>query len=514
MWTWMKGDSTYCSNGIFGVQGVPDSLNTPPGLYEACEWTDLNGDFWLYGGANLCGCRYYSVLWKYTVSSNVWTWIMGDSALNFSEPNYGMIGLPSPTNTPGFRGYGTLTWVDKNGNLWLFGGTTSNGRYADLWKYNTDINMWTWVSGSSQLNAPGYFGIKGVASTFNYPQARYETSASWTDHDNNLWLFGGARTKGLGNDLWKYNISENTWTWVTGDSAVDSQGNYGIMGIASATNEPPARCAYSKWNGKDDNLWFMGGSGFGLYNDLWKYDIASTMWSWVNGPNVVYDTGNYGELCDPLGNNYPPARFENRACWTDNNGNFWMFGGFREGSDFCFNDMWCYNPQSNQWRWVNGNDTLNNVGIYGTIGVPSINNIPRARGGALPFKDKFGNLWLFGGFIFITPNIYVTSNDLWRYVPDTSCSFNNSVQSFSASQTQLYILPNPNNGIFKIKIDGIIFKEAYCYIFDVLGRKIFFDNFSNSNSEQIDISNQTNGVYYILVNINGQQYKNKIIVNK
>ena len=49
-WTWMNGDSTANSLGVYGIQGSYSANNTPPALYEACEWTDKQGNFWLFGG--------------------------------------------------------------------------------------------------------------------------------------------------------------------------------------------------------------------------------------------------------------------------------------------------------------------------------------------------------------------------------------------------------------------------------------------------------------------------------
>jgi hypothetical protein len=71
---------------------------------------------------------------------------------------------------------------------------------------------------------------------------------------------------------------------------------------------------------------------------------------------------------------------------------------------------------TSKWALESGNSTPNNSSVYGTKGIPSVTNIPGARMGALPFKGKKGSLWLFGGVG--TAGYY---NDLWRFVPDTSC---------------------------------------------------------------------------------------------
>jgi hypothetical protein len=43
LWTWMKGDSLPGSTAVYGTQGVPDAANTPGAMYEAYNWTDLDG---------------------------------------------------------------------------------------------------------------------------------------------------------------------------------------------------------------------------------------------------------------------------------------------------------------------------------------------------------------------------------------------------------------------------------------------------------------------------------------
>ncbi len=80
-WTWVHGDSLQDQPGNFGIQGVSAPSNKPPSLYESCEWTDLNGNFWLFGGIDHTG-GVHNALWKYNVSSNEWTWMKGSSISN------------------------------------------------------------------------------------------------------------------------------------------------------------------------------------------------------------------------------------------------------------------------------------------------------------------------------------------------------------------------------------------------------------------------------------------------
>ncbi|MEP7171663.1 MAG: kelch repeat-containing protein, partial [Bacteroidota bacterium] len=165
-WVWIKGDSIPNQPGNYGVQGVPSPTNNPPALYEPCEWTDLNGNFWLFGGV-LSTFALSGDLWKYDIQNNEWTWMKGTSVPN-SPGSYGVLGVPSITNNPPSRGYGMTSWVDSTGNLWMFGGDASGTR-NDLWKYDTQSNEWTWMKGSQFVNQAGIYGSQGIPATTNAP---------------------------------------------------------------------------------------------------------------------------------------------------------------------------------------------------------------------------------------------------------------------------------------------------------------------------------------------------------
>src|SRR5205085_4350 len=126
------------------------------------EWTDKNGNFWMYGGViNLSSED--ANLWKYDPINNLWTWMNGPGPGSFNSV-YGIKGVPSATNQPGSRGWGGLSWTDTAGNLYLMGGHAGGYSRNDLWKYDVGSNLWTWVSGSNSPFAMGNYGIKGIPS--------------------------------------------------------------------------------------------------------------------------------------------------------------------------------------------------------------------------------------------------------------------------------------------------------------------------------------------------------------
>ena len=79
------------------------------------------------------------------------------------------------------------------------------------------------------------------------------------------------------------------------------------------------------------------------------------------------------------------------------------------------NDLWKYDPAINEWTWINGGNTIENNGVYGTQGIAAVNNKPGARDAGVSWKDKSGNLWLFGGIGFSESGPYGYVNDLWKY---------------------------------------------------------------------------------------------------
>jgi hypothetical protein len=411
-WTWIHGLNTSGGAGVWGTMGVPAPGNMPPATYEQCDWADHNGDFWIFGGLNGSS---YGALWRYTTSSNQWTWMKGSQTINYAG-SYGTQGVPSAANNPPSRAWGAATWVDISGNFWMFGGMNA-GVYSDLWKYDIVTNQWTWMKGPNTTGAGGVYGTQGVPAAANNPPSRYEVNAAWTDNSGNLWLFGGYNTY---NDLWRYNIATNMWTWMKGSNFTGQAGIYGTLGVEAPANTPGARAVYAHWKDNSGNFWLFGGySGAGFFNDLWRYNPVTNNWTWMGGPNTMNSNGVYGTQCQGSTSNIPSSRMESRAVWTDQSGTFWMFGGTSSitGSPV-FNDLWNYNPATGKWTWVSGSNAPNPVGVWGTLGVPAPGNHPSGRLGNVCFGDNAGHLYFFGGSSAPFNSPY---NDLWKYNIDPNC---------------------------------------------------------------------------------------------
>jgi N-acetylneuraminic acid mutarotase len=142
----------------------------------------------------------------------------------------------------------------------------------------------------------------------------------------------------------------------------------------------------------------------------------------VNSNTKCEQAGVYGTLGIPAAGNVPGSRV-GAAGWTDSNGVLWLFGGGEEAADGAsfsyFNDLWAFDPSTLQWTWMGGNSTGGAAGVYGTLGVSDLANVPGARLGAARWTDASGNFWLFGGSGFDSLGRNGDLNDLWEFNPST-----------------------------------------------------------------------------------------------
>jgi hypothetical protein len=212
---------------------------------------------------------------------------------------------------------------------------------------------WTWMKGGPGQGGASY-GILGVEAPTNLPGPR-DNGVTWTDPDGIFWLFGGNNT----NDLWRYRVSNGQWTWMKGSNVTNQFGSYGTLGQSGPTNTPGSRVGSVTWADASGNLWLFGGSGnaqssSGYLNDLWKYNIASSEWTWVHGDNTPNHYGIYGTKGVPAQSNAPGSR-SNGVSWIDASGNLWMLGGYGYALstaqyNFAYlNDFWKFDIATGYW---------------------------------------------------------------------------------------------------------------------------------------------------------------------
>jgi len=340
-WTWMTGGAGV-ENIDAPTKGVYDSLNDPGALaYGMLSWTTPDNHLWLFGGLYNYGS--YNIddnLWQYNPAINQWAW-MG----NFGPTNYGTMGVGDNTTMPGGRQEGNCAWVDKSGNLWLFGGCdVTYQSYNDLWEYNVSTGIWTWLSGSPNLNDGGQYGVIGSAWDQYYPSGR-STNFFWTDTAGNFWIGGGTQHQNdlMFQDIWELNPNNLAWTWVDGIDGPDTTSPTGENCIASLSNVPGRRYENrATWKQCEDLILTYNGftdwkdSTITVLNDMWGYKISSNEWTKINSWPLA---GNYGLKGVSSPGNAPPSRIGGVG-FTGRDNALWLFGG--QNNTGYFNDLWKY----------------------------------------------------------------------------------------------------------------------------------------------------------------------------
>jgi VCBS repeat-containing protein len=362
-------------------------------------------------------------LWQFDRTLGQWIWRSGSSTQGAAGV-YGSITVETAGSTPGARHTGS-TWTDGSGNLWLFGGFNGNStfpaRFNDLWRYRPSTGRWTWMKGSSGGGQAGVYGTLGVAAAGNTPGAR-QGAASWFTPDGNLWLFGGFNGAAYFNDLWNYNLASGMWTWVSGSNTTNANGTYGTQHIEDgAANVPGARReATGGWVSTDGSLWMFGGFGLpatgttaGNLNDLWHFNRITNHWTWIKGSNTINPVGVFGTQCTPNAANTPGGR-SGGSGWATVDGKFWLVGGFTS-SNLMQNDVWIYDESTDEWVWMQGANTNNARGVYGTLGVADPANQPGARFTPSTWVTLNGALWIFGGGGVDAFGSSGRLSDLWSY---------------------------------------------------------------------------------------------------
>lgn len=353
---------------------------------------------------------------------NDWNWISWYTPTTNTANNYATVttplktfgSLPVPSmGAPSGRDF-AITWTDKVGRKWLFGG-------------------------------------------LGYPYPSIKTPAIPEHLLNDLWVFDPAALPFGAWEPANLPMFQNlAGDWLVDPrplAAQDVPGVYGTLGTASG-GAPGSRWGGSTWTDSVGNLWMLGGQGYdstksqnnALLNDIWEWvpggydthpngDIAGTFtgqWVWQGGFSTGNQSGIYGTQgvaaagCatgTTTGCVIPGGRWA-AATATDPAGNVWLFGG--QGYDSAgkvglLNDLWQYNPTTKQWTWIgpSNSNAANQNGSYGTLGTGSGTTAPGGRQHGVLWADASGNIWLFGGFGFDSAGtgspLGAALNDLWKF---------------------------------------------------------------------------------------------------
>lgn len=93
-----------------------------------------------------------------------------------------------------------------------------------------------------------------------------------------------------------------------------------------------------------------------------------------------------------------------------------------------------------------------------------------------------------------------------------NCNTFTSVAENNRQKVNCLIFPNPSNGKFQFEVNGLDFeKNSTCIVYNMTGETIHQSTITNKKFD-IDLSDQTNGIYFVQIN-NGQSIlTNKIVI--
>lgn len=263
--------------------------------------------------------------------------------------------------------------------------------------------LWTWMKGDSASTTSGTYGTIGVPNINNTPPNKYQ-GAYCVDMNNMLWMYGGNGGSGM-SDLWKYDHSNNMWTWMKGPQTQGQPPIYGIKGIASPSNLPHSTFVSGMMVcDSSNNLWHFGN----FVNALWKYETSTNNWVWMHGDTVYNTPAVYGIKGVSSSNVVPGRVIESKSMWyCKSSHHIYVYDNKQ-----C---MWRYNINTNQWAWMKGDST----GIYYKYGTKGIEDSTIQPPPTLPnmssenhviWQDKNDMLYLFDQSKAI----------IWRYNPQTN----------------------------------------------------------------------------------------------
>ena len=159
-------------------------------------------------------------------------------------------------------------------------------------------STWTWISGSDSNNYLAVYGEKGHPNSSNIPGGR-EDATGWYDcTSQELWVFGGYGYESL-----------------RGKESGDIRGMFILLKLS---NNQSIRNHLT-----------------GPLNDLWRYRVNDSTWTWISGNNTVYQPSIYGEKGVTNSNNHPGARNSPLGLYDSLRQVFWLFGGHGTGYGSC-----------------------------------------------------------------------------------------------------------------------------------------------------------------------------------
>lgn len=235
-------------------------------------------------------------VWAYDYIGTGWNLLSGSDTTQ-AFPVFGTKGQESSTTNPGSIFAHSCVYSSSTNRIYVMGGSTqlSSGTTSSttnsVWSFNTGTSQWAFRSGrSSNANA---LGPLGNFSADSMPMSRQNLALAINSVGTILYMFGGQQSSTSGgiNDLWRYSVGLDLWSYERVDSSI-----YGFQNSDPTVNQPPPSYGNKIVLVESSNLIFNFGGQFTsttFFDDLMYYDISSRLWTWISGSKGSTGTPKY-----------------------------------------------------------------------------------------------------------------------------------------------------------------------------------------------------------------------------
>ena len=172
--------------------------------------------------------------------------------------------------------------------------------------------------------------------------------------------------------------------------------------VPGSTLLPPSRSSSGFAYDQTNRLFYIygGEKGANEYTDLWRFNLTSKVWTFMQGLTTTSNVGSYPTVTLGSGSTFYPGS-RTGATLTLTTTFLYLFGGSgsgKTGSVSYLNDFWRYNLVTNAWQWIGGTPTVVAAGTYGTKGVSTATTFPGSRSYHAAFYDPASkSVCIFGG---------------------------------------------------------------------------------------------------------------------
>jgi hypothetical protein len=266
----------------------------------------------------------------YTYANNTWM-----SGVNFTNPTpaYGTKNVASANNIQPPKSYCCMVY--RLNNLYVFAGISATGYMNDVWRYDMVTKLWTWIKGSATAYPSKSVGALTVLAASNTPGGHYLHTCEYSSVDDSMYVFGGraylTTTYGAMNTMWRFDFATSNWALMKGSYVDSPTSSYGTFRVESAQNMLISRMGHAATVNTVGGFFYVhGGRDEAIiyaFNDMWQYNFATTLWSWVSGLNGTSSSGVYGTKGVANSLNLPPSRCDHGFRWHSGRQVMVIFGG-------------------------------------------------------------------------------------------------------------------------------------------------------------------------------------------